>query len=172
MLRRACLKASEGYSHQYTYLVGNALEELVGVDCDFLLPALLCLLPSRPSCCCAIEDAFGVRFWLAWFQGLLLDALAVDECATGGDGEEEDAHCEGLWRGGYAIGDGCQYILYMKGRSAEVEVLDAICGNLAARWPMTFRKPPRWVLRVRTSTLSMFDATTTSRLIVHNELHR
>lgn len=58
-----------------------------------MLPAALCVLPFEPGGGCAVGDAVED----AGFVGgeLLVDALAVEKGAAGGNGEEIEAHCKG-----------------------------------------------------------------------------
>lgn len=73
------------------FFKGDTTEELVAVDGDLLLPALLGLFPVGPGLGSFVDDALLEGRLLACGE-LFLDALAVDEGAAGGDGEEEEAH--------------------------------------------------------------------------------
>ena len=75
------------------FLVGYALQTSVTVRNEFLLPALVCVLPFGPCVSRLLLDACYDGFGSS--VGFCDRLLTVDECLSCRDGEEEDAHIMG-----------------------------------------------------------------------------
>lgn len=82
------LRAQRGYTLQSPFLIRQALEQLIAIDCDLLLPPAFILLPKEPSFGSFGSDAI----YVVSLPGQTTSLLAIDEALSRGYREEEQPH--------------------------------------------------------------------------------